>query len=617
MINSLGGNPLRTKSDMQVALRELWIPLIKYFSPGRARVKFGHTSAHFPDRTAEMEGFARPLWGLVPLSIGGYPFPYWDDYRQGLTHGSDPYHPEYWGQPGHGDQLLVEMAPVGLALALIPEIIWESLEEGAKINLAGWLGQINRLKLPNNNWLFFRVLVNLGLLRVGAGPDLEAMKSALLSLEKFYLGEGWYSDGPNGLLDYYNSFAFHYYGLIYAKIAEKIDPERSRSFRERASIFARDFIYWFSAEGSALPFGRSLTYRFAQGCFWGALAFADVEAFPWSIIKGLALRHLRWWATQPIFNNDGTLSIGYAYPNLNMAEQYNSPGSPYWAFKYFLPLALPESHPFWSAEESPLPQLSQVRVQKSGGMVLCREEKDTHIFALHGGQSGSWMRHGEAKYAKFAYSTTFAFSVPSGQRGLAQGAYDSVLALSEDGRYYRVRDQILDSRIEKDVLYSLWSPMSEVEVETWLVPFPPWHVRVHCLKTNRKLYSAEGGFATSRPEEDPLLESRRIRQGTGFALAVYPFAWSGLRDLRLQGAAPRTGQVVISNPNTNLLHPRTTIPTLIGKHRPGQHWLICAVAGARGEENWEATWKHPPDLRRESGALILAFEERLRRIPSL
>jgi len=60
----------------------------------------------------------------------------------------------------------------------------------------------------------------------------------------------------------------------------------------------------------------------------GCAGLADVEVLPWGG-EGLALRHLRWWAQRPITYNDGSLSIGYAYPNLNMAEAYNAPGS-YW-----------------------------------------------------------------------------------------------------------------------------------------------------------------------------------------------------------------------------------------------------------------------------------------------
>ncbi|WP_375803652.1 DUF2264 domain-containing protein, partial [Enterobacter kobei] len=48
---------------------------------------------------------------------------------------------------------------------------------------------------------------------------------------------------------------------------------------------------------------------------------------------GIVLRHLRWWQQQSIVDRDGILTLGFAYPNLAMCEDYNSPGSPYWALK--------------------------------------------------------------------------------------------------------------------------------------------------------------------------------------------------------------------------------------------------------------------------------------------
>lgn len=76
--------------------------------------------------------------------------------------------------------------------------------------------------------------------------------------------------------------------------------------------------------GRAIPFGRSLTYRFAMSSFWGALAFADVELpapLTWGVVKGLQLRNIRYWARQPgAYYPDRTLTIGYCYPNHNMTE---------------------------------------------------------------------------------------------------------------------------------------------------------------------------------------------------------------------------------------------------------------------------------------------------------
>ena len=578
-INPLANNDLRTRADLQQAVRDLFAPLKPHFSPGAARVRVGFTAAHFDEHAAELEGFARPLWGLVPLAAGGGAFADWALVRRGLAHGSDPAHGEYWGDPGDRDQRLVEMAAIGLALLMTPDEFWEPLSVRAQNNLVRWLGTINTAEVVDSNWLWFRVLVNLGLKQVGAAYDTSAMHAALDRLETFALAAGWYADGMTAQRDYYIPFAMHYYGLIYAKFAQGDDPERAGRLRERARVFAQEFVYWFAADGAALPFGRSLTYRFAQGAFWGALAFADVEALPWGVVKGLALRHLRWWSRQPIFAPDGTLSIGYAYPNLNMAEQYNSPGSPYWALKFFLPLALPEAHPFWQADELPLPVLDAVRPQPQPGMIFQRDAASRHVVALTSGQHEPWVRHAGEKYAKFAYSTAFGFSVPVGRHGLTQAAADSMLALSDDGETYRVRERTIDAEIADGALHSRWRPLPGVEVETWLIPHPPWHLRVHHLVTDRHLWTAEGGFALDRTGDNPIDQAGVEEVGAGFALARYPAGGSGLRDLGdpLRIAGQREGRVVRVDPNSNLLVPRTVLPTLCVEVEAGTHWLACAV----------------------------------------
>lgn len=134
-------------------------------------------------------------------------------------------------------------------------------------------------------------------------------------------------------MDYYSSsFAIHFLQLLYAKLAGADEPERAAEFRKRAQIAALDLAHYFDEEGRSIPFGRSVGYRFAMCAFWGALAYADVELptpLTWGMVKGIVLRHLRWWQTQPhIWSSSGTLTIGYSYPNMYMAENYNSPGSP-------------------------------------------------------------------------------------------------------------------------------------------------------------------------------------------------------------------------------------------------------------------------------------------------
>lgn len=490
-------NPLKTREDLVSALEQLTDPLRPLYSRGGARLAIGGTGASYPAVTAEMEGFSRVLWGLVPLLMGGGESGLWDTVLDGIRHGTDPAHEEYWGEVQDYDQRLVEMAVFGFALAAIPGQIWSPLTQKEQEQLYSWLNQINSHPCYDCNWLFFNVLVNVGFRRIGRPYDAEQLENNLKRMDDFYLGDGWYSDGINGHSDYYVPFAIHYYALLYAKLMEQEDPERSQVFKERARLFATEFLGWFAPDGSALPYGRSLTYRFAQSAFWSALVYAGVEGFPIGVVKGLVLRNLRWWFSQPIFDAGGVLTIGYTYPNLVMAENYNAPGSPYWALKTFLPLALSAEHPFWKEEELPLPDIPAVIVQKPAHLVIVREPASGHVAAFNSGHLyTNEHTHTSAKYEKFVYSTGFGFSVPRSEWGLSQGAFDSMLALSESGdNLYRVRRRNMESRIVDNVLHSVWKPWTNVEVRTWIVAGLPWHIRIHRIETGRPLDAAEGGFA--------------------------------------------------------------------------------------------------------------------------
>lgn len=89
-------------------------------------------------------------------------------------------------------------------------------------------------------------------------------------------------------------------------------------------------------------------------------------------MKGLIVRNFNWWLGQKMFDRDGILTIGYCYPQMYMAERYNAPGSPYWGMKSFLLLALPDDHPFWSAEAAPIPALERLKPMPYANMLVQR-----------------------------------------------------------------------------------------------------------------------------------------------------------------------------------------------------------------------------------------------------
>ncbi|WEJ12895.1 DUF2264 domain-containing protein [Sinorhizobium prairiense] len=583
--NPLAGNPLETRGDMQRALLDLFDPLVPCFSRRNARVRLDAAAAHFDRAAADLEGFARPLWGLAPFAAGGGSFAHWDRYAEGIANGTDPEHPEYWGQVNGRDQRMVELAALGFALALAPEKLWDPLSGRERDNLVSYLLHARKFDYADNNWKFFRVFVDIALDRLGIEHDRSLTKAYLAELDGFYIGDGWYRDGNVRRVDHYIAFAMHFYGLIYARLVEDDHAER---YRERAVAFARDFRHWFAEDGATLPFGRSLTYRFACAGFWAALAFADLEALPWGEIKGLCLRHLRWWADKPIADRDGVLSIGYGYPNLLMSENYNSAGSPYWAFKAFLPLGVGEDHPFWTSAEEPLRPLAGPVALRHPGMVMMPVGGD--VVALSSGQENRQMRFGSEKYAKFAYSTRYAFSVESDERAFAGGAFDSMLAFSDDGIHYRVREANEVVRLADDVLFSKWSPWPDVDVETWLVPASPWHVRVHRITTPRPLQTAEGGFAI--PRRDFEADTLAAAEGTAHAIGAEDF--SGIRDLG--STVPREGLVQKAPPNTNLIAAKTLVPQLRAKILSGETIFACAVLAARNTSAVAEDWSNPPAM---------------------
>lgn len=62
-------NPLTTRDDLAELLAALVDPLLPHMSPGCARIQLNRGGgAHFDEVAAELEGFARPLWGIGTLA---------------------------------------------------------------------------------------------------------------------------------------------------------------------------------------------------------------------------------------------------------------------------------------------------------------------------------------------------------------------------------------------------------------------------------------------------------------------------------------------------------------------------------------------------------------------
>ncbi|KAH0052575.1 hypothetical protein KCU72_g6220, partial [Aureobasidium melanogenum] len=294
-----------------------------------------------------------------------------------------------------------------------------------------------------------------------------------------------------------------------------------------------------------------------------------------------------------------------------LAENYNSPGSPYWCMLAFAALALPKEHSFWTSKEEPHPFKSQpsalpdIKALKYPLHIMVH--KAGHTFLLSSGQKCHYpLKSTQAKYGHFAYSASFGYSVPTGGYTIEQYVPESALALSDDeGEMWKMRRDVENAQLNtKDgspYLYSEMRPWSDVKVRTWLLPptdeAPSWHLRVHHIQSGRRLQSYEGAFAikgTAKSTGRALgaLSSSSENEGTetgqASALTVSEAGAVGIVDLQ----APRFGKVLDVDANSNLIEARTVLPSLGMDIEAGKDvYFVTAVFAMPASEGWTGRWR--------------------------
>jgi hypothetical protein len=262
-----------------------------------------------------------------------------------------------------------------------------------------------------------------------------------------------------------------------------------------------------------------------------------------------------------------------------------------------------------------------------------------HCMLLSSGQACSYpMKGTHAKYGGFSYSSAYGYSVPPGLFTLEQYSLAGQLGLSDDGgEYWKPRRlseyAAIEERAGGPVLVSVWKPFPDVTVRTLLVPpteaAPNWHLRAHRIEAGREVMTADGAFAI-RNETGPdgrhlgvydkgAGEGTRPRIIGNYDLST-PEGWApgrdgtfavsdgavGIRALEEGQAVERMANLVNADPNSNLVHSRTVIPTLQGTLKKGDKvWFVSAIyakpGGPRGEylDGWESLPQVPGWLKEE------------------
>lgn len=404
--------PDRTRAHWEQTADQLLLAVRPYASPRHGLIDLpGPRPSASGPRSDGLEGYAR-TWLLAALRVAGArgedPHGHLGRYAEGLAAGtSDPAgSPEAWPQMADTHQAVVESASVALGLRLTRPWLWDSLDDSTRQRAVHWLLPALGPSPVNNNWWLFGLTVAGFLQDAGIETDRarRTIDRALERIEDWYLGEGWYSDGPNRSFDHYNAWAMHFYPVLHAHLAG--DRDLLDRYGPRLHRQLDDYTRMFGADGAPMPYGRSLTYRFAAAAApWLGALTGHTPLTP-GATRRLASGTLRYFLDRGATGEDGLLTLGWHHPYEPMIQSYSGPGSPYWASKGFLGLLMPPDHPVWTADEEPLPAETKDAATALGptGMLLQSTAADG-LVRLHNHGSNHVGDDEDPGYARFAYST--------------------------------------------------------------------------------------------------------------------------------------------------------------------------------------------------------------------
>lgn len=318
-------------------------------------------------RVAYMETFGRLMAGISPwLALPD------DDTEEGVMrkqlrewavqsykNAVDPESPDCLLWETRSSQRLVDAAYLAESFMRAPSATWDLLDDTTKKRYVERFQRLKIVRPAYNNWLLFRGLIESFLLSIGEDADQYALTVASNKINEWYLSDGWYSDGPEMALDYYNAYVIHpmYIEMLEACNAKgfwtPIKTELAIKRMQRFNTFMERLI---SPEGTYPAFGRSVVYRM------GAFQTLAMAAWKYGMPEGVSNGQVRsaltavmknMFSVEGNFNEGGFLALGFCGHQPDLSNYYTNNGSLYMTSLVFMPLGLPASHPFWSDPAEP------------------------------------------------------------------------------------------------------------------------------------------------------------------------------------------------------------------------------------------------------------------------
>lgn len=273
---------------------------------------------------------------------------------ESYTNAVDPHSSDYliWkGEP----QALVDAAYIANSFLRAKEALWTPLDKITKERYIEEFRSLRGIKPPYNNWLLFRAMIEAFFVSIGEEYDGYVLEVAVRKMDEWYLGDGWYSDGNEFSLDYYNGYVMHPMLVEIVEVLEKHAIKPIISFdlalrrMQRYNVLLERLI---SPEATFPAIGRSMTYR--MGAFQTLALSAWRYELPKDMTNGQVRNALtsvmkRMFSVEGNFDKKDFLQLGFVGHQPNLADYYTNNGSLYISSLVFLPLGLPANHSFWTS----------------------------------------------------------------------------------------------------------------------------------------------------------------------------------------------------------------------------------------------------------------------------
>ncbi|WP_402469499.1 DUF2264 domain-containing protein [Isoptericola aurantiacus] len=414
-----------------------------YTSPAGSLVTLPGAEGGYGRAIDGLEGFARTFL-LAGFRLAGErgadPHGYADRFAAGIAAGTDPASPERWRRLSEHAQAKVEAASIALMLDMTRPWIWDRLDARVQEQVVDYLAEaVGDDTYPRINWVWFRLVVQTFLRSVGGPCSLTEMRADLATHDTFVRADGWLADGPERSFDHYNGWALHLYPTLWARMAGAEDLAAPRREHDVAQLdrFLGDALALIGGDGSPLIQGRSLAYRFAAAAPFWVGAMAEVPSHTPGRLRHAASAVVGHFATHGAPDDDGLLTLGWHHAWPRIAQAYSGPGSPYWASKGMLGLALPADHPAWTAPAEPLPvqEADVLRAVAAPGWIVSGTRADGVVRVVNHGTDHALPGDdvGDSPlYARLGYST--ATSPWLDEESWASPADQSVALLDTTGR---------------------------------------------------------------------------------------------------------------------------------------------------------------------------------------